>query len=292
MSPTWKVFVYGTLRKNESNAHYVEDALCIAKQAWTYGKLFDTDLGYPAMITSNKEKVYGEVYEVDANQLEKLDWLEGYKGDGERNDYERITQTIYTDNDNYEALVYIYEPKKVRTKVEISFGDWKCYRLLNQDTHLYFAYGSCMDTERFKIAGVDHLFHNLKGCGILKGYALEYRRKSHDGGRADIVESINKVEGKVYEVDSKAVRYLFRREGVDAGIYRPAFIEVEMDGKVYEDVLTFIVINKDEEVAPPEHYATEILRGAKGIVSEAYYDSLKSNLRDKFRMDPAARLEE
>lgn len=36
------VFVYGTLRKEQSNARYMQDAICIADEAWTPGKLFDT----------------------------------------------------------------------------------------------------------------------------------------------------------------------------------------------------------------------------------------------------------
>ncbi|MGE1038564.1 gamma-glutamylcyclotransferase family protein, partial [Bacillus cereus] len=89
------VFVYGTLRKEQSNAHFMQDAICIADEAWTYGKLFDTNEGYPAMTYSNEEKVYGEVYEVNDDVLQKLDKLEEYTGNAESDLYDRITETIY-----------------------------------------------------------------------------------------------------------------------------------------------------------------------------------------------------
>ena len=43
----YHVFVYGTLRRGQTNAHYMLGATCIADRNWTYGKLFDTNEGYP-----------------------------------------------------------------------------------------------------------------------------------------------------------------------------------------------------------------------------------------------------
>ncbi|AZQ47613.1 gamma-glutamylcyclotransferase family protein [Bacillus albus] len=119
----YHVFVYGTLRKEQTNAHFMQGAKCIAGGAWTYGKLFDTNEGYPAMICSNKDKVYGEVYEVSDDVLQKLDELEEYTGNAESDLYDRITETIYLGDREIRAFVYVAQDKEMLKKVIIS-GDW------------------------------------------------------------------------------------------------------------------------------------------------------------------------
>ena len=121
------VFVYGTLRKEQTNAHFMQGAICIADRAWTYGKLFDTNEGYPAMTYSNEEKVYGEVYEVNDDILRKLDELEEYTGNAETDIYNRITQKVYAADREIEAYVYIAQDKKMILKV-IDSGDWVEYQ--------------------------------------------------------------------------------------------------------------------------------------------------------------------
>ncbi|MCD8510057.1 MAG: gamma-glutamylcyclotransferase [Bacillus sp. (in: Bacteria)] len=287
MEKTTKVFVYGTLRQHESNSHLLQEAKCFAKQAWTKGRLYDTGFGFPAVAnTHTSKRVYGEVYDVTAHQLERLDQLEGYNGSEASNHYERIVQTVHTDFGSVEAYVYVYLPHQVADLETISFGDWKCHRFFQEEKLYYFAYGSCMDDERFQLAGVKNKFTNVVGCGIADNYTLAYTRQAADGGRADMVEANRgtTVEGKVYEIDQEALTYLFRREGVNANIYRPAFIEITIDGHLHKNALTFLVIDKEEEVAPPVHYAAEILRGAAGFVSDHYYHKLQVDLLTKFKM--------
>ena len=276
------VFVYGTLRQHEANHALLKGARCISRQCWTNGILYDTGFGFPAMVPSSHERVYGELYEVTAEQLQRLDRLEGYHGLAKDNHYDRITQVVHTDFGTSEAYVYVYSPTRRSDLTEIKFGDWKCHRYLQQGELLYFAYGSCMDEERFQHAGVKQQFERIVGCGMLENYSLAYTRKSHDGGRADLIESMEHVEGKVYQITSDTLPYLFRREGVTARIYRPAILDVTIHQKTYTDVLTFLVVEKEDEVAPPPHYAAEILRGAKGFVSDGYYQKLVNDLNMKF----------
>ncbi|KAA0766620.1 gamma-glutamylcyclotransferase [Bacillus sp. SH5-2] len=122
-----RVFVYGTLRRGQTNVHYMQGATCIADIAWTYGKLFDTNEGYPAMIYSNEDKVYGEVYEVNEAVLQKLDELEEYTGNAESDLYDRITETIYLGDREMRAFVYVAQDKEMLKKVIIS-GDWVEYQ--------------------------------------------------------------------------------------------------------------------------------------------------------------------
>ncbi|MBE7122466.1 gamma-glutamylcyclotransferase [Bacillus cereus] len=121
------VFVYGTLRQGQTNAHYMQGATCIAEEAWVYGKLFDTNEGYPAMICSNEEKVYGEVYEVDDEVLQKLDELEEYTGNTDTDLYDRITQTVYFADKEMHAYVYVAQDKEILKKI-IDSGDWLVYQ--------------------------------------------------------------------------------------------------------------------------------------------------------------------
>lgn len=121
------VFVYGTLRKQQANAHYLYGATCIADQAWTHGKLFDTNEGYPAMICTKEDKVYGEVYEVDDDMLKQLDQLEEYTGNPEKDLYDRITQIIYLGDRNISAYVYVAQNDGMLQRLIIT-GDWTSYR--------------------------------------------------------------------------------------------------------------------------------------------------------------------
>jgi gamma-glutamylcyclotransferase (GGCT)/AIG2-like uncharacterized protein YtfP len=274
------VFVYGTLRKHERNHYLLKEAELVAEQAWTEGRLFDTGYGYPALQESSIDVVYGELYHVTEEQLWRLDELEGYSADGMDNLYNRKKKVISYDRGKSQAYVYtIADHNQHMLKTTIKSGDWKEYNLLNQDPILYFAYGSCMDDARFKKAQVDHYFQKVTGTGILNGYTLRYSANMHDGGRADIVEEGGIVEGKVYEIPANCVSYLYRREGVGSRLYRPAFVDLTINGHIYKDVLTFIVVNKEAETAPPDHYTEEIIRGGTGYLSESYLEELKEHIK-------------
>ncbi|HBC43344.1 MAG TPA: hypothetical protein DCZ88_16050 [Pseudanabaena sp.] len=75
-----QVFVYGTLKPNESNYQAYCDGKAIAQQqAIVYGELFALPMGYPAMISGNSP-VKGYLLSFpDASILESLDELEGYQ---------------------------------------------------------------------------------------------------------------------------------------------------------------------------------------------------------------------
>jgi gamma-glutamylcyclotransferase (GGCT)/AIG2-like uncharacterized protein YtfP/cation transport regulator ChaC len=273
------VFVYGTLRKHERNHFLLKDSKLISEQAWTFGKLFDTGNGYPMMKKSSRQKVYGELYEVNQKQLASLDELEGYQVNSKDNLYEREIRTVFSDNGECSAYLYLSERA---CPIAISSGDWKIYQLLkkNPEKVLYFAYGSCMDMERFHKAKVGHFFDKVIGVATLKNYSMKYLFTASDGGRGDIIEDGGITEGILYETPFEAVNYLFQREGYSVGMYRATMVDVQINNKIYKDVLTFHVYDKKEEIAPPEHYAIEILRGSRNRVSEEYYKKLVKQLKD------------
>lgn len=273
------VFVYGTLRKHERNHHLLKHASLIAEQAWTNGELFDTGFGYPMLKPSKDHKVYGELYEVDHNQLEKLDELEDFQVGRNDNLYDRVIQTIYTDTGEIQAFVYV---SVKACKTPIPSGDWKIHQFLKGKPNkvFYFAYGSCMDTERFQKANVGMYFEKVVGAAKLNNYSMKYLYVAHDGGRGDIIEDGGQTEGILYETPFEAVEYLFNREGYYIGMYRATLVDVMVEKVLYKNVLTFHVYDKKEEIAPPEHYAIEILRGSRDRVSDSYYNGLVKQLKD------------
>jgi gamma-glutamylcyclotransferase (GGCT)/AIG2-like uncharacterized protein YtfP len=286
MSGNHLLFVYGSLRQGEQyHDAYLKDAEQVASQCWVRGKLVDTGEGYPALIHHDEGRVYGELYRITPEQLEDVDKLEGCRQN--EPEYQRLLRPVMTDRgEAFEAEVYFYA-QPFQHMPEVPFGDWRLRGIKEREYVLYFAYGSCMDDERFRKQGVGKKFLDLAGRGILHGFRLRYPRLANDGGRADIVETgFGKVEGKVYRIDQEAVEYLYHREGAHTGRYRPALVTVEMDGQPVRDVLTFIVIDKSiPEQAPPEHYAREILRGSRGTVSKGYHEQLYRELKERWGME-------
>jgi gamma-glutamylcyclotransferase (GGCT)/AIG2-like uncharacterized protein YtfP len=75
-----KVFVYGTLKKGYGNNYLLDDATFIS-QAETVDNYALFDMGaYPAITTAipGDSTVKGEVYEVNKNVMNNLDYLENY----------------------------------------------------------------------------------------------------------------------------------------------------------------------------------------------------------------------
>ncbi len=275
------VFVYGTLRRFQSNSHLLDDAKVVASQCWTGGLLYDSSYGYPVMIQSDKGKVYGELYQINKEQLKMVDALEDYKGPGQDNLYERMQQPVFSDTGTRMAFVYVFSNNmKIGSLSLIRGGDWSVYRFLQEyDSLLYFAYGSCMDYQSFKEEKKEHYFQHVIGRGILDGYTLRYTRVLSDGGRADIVEEGGKVEGKVYQIPAKAVSYLHKREGVKYESYRPAIVPIKLDNGNTIEALTYIVVNKEAEAAPPKYYMDYIIRGGTGFLSPLYLNQLKEQYK-------------
>ncbi|WP_443257757.1 gamma-glutamylcyclotransferase [Virgibacillus sp. L01] len=276
------VFVYGTLRKGERNHHFLDGAPCTFGQCQTNGSLYDTNNGYPVMKENKSSWIYGELYEVTESQLRAIDRLEGFEEGSQDNLYNRTTVPVYNDSGGkVSAIIYTAGQTLHKSTKRIPSGDWLVYNYLKQDEILYFAYGSCMDEERFKLAGVDQYFANLKGRGILNGFKFSFSRSTHDGGKADLVENSKEiVEGKVYQISHEALEYLYKREGVVANAYRPAIVPVMINKLIYP-VITFIGMDKSAETKPTELYATEIIRGGCSLLSNDYLQKIQQKI-DRF----------
>ncbi|WP_197470351.1 gamma-glutamylcyclotransferase [Rossellomorea marisflavi] len=269
------VFVYGNLRKHERHHALLQNPRTISLQAYVDGILLESVEGHPVM-KDGREKVYGELYEVDPSVIDQLNKTK------EAIPAKAIKKeaTVYTDHGSYVATVFTAVSEDVQGST-IPSGDWKVKNFLahRPSDILYFAYGSCMDEERFRKAGVHVHFQDCLGAGIVQDFRMDYSFVVDDGGRGDITEVPGEsMEGVVYRVNQEAVDYLFEREGVLPGWYRPAFLDVMIDGRVHNNVLTFIVKRKSPETLPPEHYALEILRGSHPYVSDSYHRRLQDQL--------------
>ncbi|NGM85612.1 gamma-glutamylcyclotransferase [Paenibacillus sp. 7124] len=281
------VFVYGTLRQGELNHHLMSGARLIARMAQIQGVLMDTGRGYPAVVQEDSGVVAGELYEVSAEMLARLDELEDFYGPkNPANEYERIRTAVTTDSGQREAWVYVYLKREHDV---IAQGDWKLH-LLRQNSHvLYFAYGSCMDLERITLAGAAEWFADVRGRGAADGFNLQFTYRAKDGGRADLVEDGGRTEGKLYRIPTECLdKYLYLREGVNSGMYRPAVLSLQCEDGSVQDAVTFLVVDKNPEMSPPGHYMREILRGARPIVSSEYYGELE----ERFWTSYGFRLEE
>lgn len=76
-----RVFVYGTLRKSHANNVILKDSKYIGASSITVpGKMIDFG-GFPGVVGikgAPDKTVFGEVYEIDEETLNALDWLESH----------------------------------------------------------------------------------------------------------------------------------------------------------------------------------------------------------------------
>ena len=78
MKPNARVFVYGTLRRDEINHHLLHNADYCGDHTTDPGYSMLHLGGYPGVVKQGRTAIQGEVYEVDAGTMSALDRLEGY----------------------------------------------------------------------------------------------------------------------------------------------------------------------------------------------------------------------
>lgn len=125
----YNVFVYGTLRKEETNDHYLLNAKFLNDSCWIFGELYDTGMGYPAVKSHPSFKVIGELYEVTDEELKLLDELEGFIEGATNNLYDRKKRMVYTRQGSHEAYTYYGADHLFLNARRIVSGDWKAYRM-------------------------------------------------------------------------------------------------------------------------------------------------------------------
>lgn len=115
-----KVFVYGTLMKNCYNHEQYLKGQKYLGQAVLPGYALYNLGDYPGVISDKKEKVLGELYEIDQQILKCLDVLEG-------NDclYIRHSVEVIIDDIKIGAEVYVWNGKvRKENKIDFSSQPW------------------------------------------------------------------------------------------------------------------------------------------------------------------------
>ena len=96
-----KVFVYGTLKTGHGNNRLLEDATFVST-GYTNPVYSLYDLGpFPAVKRNGTGIIYGELYEVTQEEMNSLDWLEGYP-----NFYNREVITVTCGGEQHKAWMY------------------------------------------------------------------------------------------------------------------------------------------------------------------------------------------
>ncbi len=102
------VFVYGSLKRGFSNHHFLHGQPFVgeAKTTPSY-RMFDYG-GFPAVVPSpqNGRSIEGELFEIDAETLVRLDWLEEIDAGLYRRGSTRLLPPMDRHGD---VLIYLYE---------------------------------------------------------------------------------------------------------------------------------------------------------------------------------------
>lgn len=135
-----------------------------------------------------------------------------------------------------------------------------------EPTFYYFAYGSCMCPVDLQRTFGEQTRDFVVGRAILDGYRLAFTRRSRrrNCGVLDVVRDPQaKVEGVLYRIPWRLSDRLDEREEVPTQGYRRETISVQCGDRSYEDVRTYVVVNKlTRELAPNDWYFNVVLRGA------------------------------
>ncbi len=114
---TYNIFVYGTLMQGERAHSYLADAKFIGEYRLKDYALYN--LGwYPGIRPKKDSSVIGEVYEIDASMLLRMD---AYEGEGHL--YHRMHVVAENENGRIDVQAYVYA-HEIRSGI-IEGGDWR-----------------------------------------------------------------------------------------------------------------------------------------------------------------------
>ena len=121
------VAVYGTLRRGHGNHRLMEGAECVAEGFFSLPYRMVSLSAFPGLVAAiEPHRVYLEVYEVDDSRLNRLDGLEGYRGDGHNNFYSRVNIPDLSINGQV-VQVYVLD-SSYNDHPQVDSGDWVAYR--------------------------------------------------------------------------------------------------------------------------------------------------------------------
>ena len=114
------VAVYGSLKKGKGNHSMLRHSEWVADEWLTGYKMYDLG-SFPGIRPSLAGEIVVELYHVDEDTLDSLDWLEGYQeGEEDNNHYNRVT--VPTSKGN--AYLYVYNNDDVDAADLVMNGVW------------------------------------------------------------------------------------------------------------------------------------------------------------------------
>ncbi|MDG1839271.1 MAG: gamma-glutamylcyclotransferase [Dehalococcoidia bacterium] len=165
----------------------------------------------------------------------------------------------------------------------------------NNDTFIYFAYGSNLDPERLYLNCPSAQFLS---AGKLYEYTLNFTKTSEirwRGGVADIVETPNaSMWGAIWQINISESDALDRQEGVHAnpqGYHRLDITVESADGRSIECRTYQVTVREALNIPPSPAYKETLVRGAKYCELPADYQTLIANIKDNGRAGGDPRLE-
>ncbi|PWI50824.1 gamma-glutamylcyclotransferase family protein, partial [Sulfoacidibacillus thermotolerans] len=153
-----RVFVYGTLLTGEGNHRVIAPYVHSICEGRIEGALYNSG-PFPYLDVNGNGVVKGEWVTIKKGMEEKalldLDRLEGYRGEGQMNLYDRV---LVPDVNLPEIFGYVYtwptekSKKQLLAYPKIASGDWRkrhqeTKKIAKKIDQLYFAYGSCMNAK-------------------------------------------------------------------------------------------------------------------------------------------------
>jgi gamma-glutamylcyclotransferase (GGCT)/AIG2-like uncharacterized protein YtfP len=281
------IFVYGTLRQQFGNHHFLSTARFLGDAITQSKYVMHASSSIPFVSQSLAvSQIVGEVYEVDAQTLANLDRLEGCRVIAEEplqfdaNSWYTREQVSVRWADGGECLtVWMYFNEHETRHAIIPTGDFKdLARFLNPtDRVWYFAYGSNMNLQRMMDRSA---YFTQRKRGILHGHRLVFNKISgaYPGhGVANVVaERGYDVVGVLYEVDRPGIEALDGFEGVRGGHYIRTEMMVQLNDGTAVNAYVYVAHPDmvEDGLTPHEDYFNHLEQGLD-LLGEGGADYLK-----------------
>ncbi len=274
-----KLLVYGTLLRGELREGVLAQSPCLGP-VLTRGQL--RDLGpYPALLEGTGT-VIGELYEVDAHSLARIDRIEGY--DPRRPEaslYRRVSLPIRHLADGRRETVFGYHYNQPPTGRRVEHGDYRRWRLERQsEAQWVLAYGSNLCPDRLAERVGEPL-----ACerGAIPGFELRFNKHAQGGGA--VCANIAWAGGSAacpavaWKLTREQIETLDLYEGAPVHYLRMTLpFEGEERGRRICQVYVARHDHIDQSLPPAEAYVAHIRRGYEwhgfGEASRQHLDAL------------------
>ena len=221
------LFVYGLLMYGFSFYRKLLGKRFVGRGFVPGYKMYNLGL-YPGVVRDGG-RVYGEVYEVTASDLEDIDRAEGC----DVGLYVReLVDVFFGEEGSFreKAYIYRYNRKLPSEAAVVKSGDYARY-VGRGGAFNYFAYGSNVDLGRIKERGIEPL---RRVPAVLEGYRLVFNKKCRYGVCANIVvDGRSRVYGVLYMLGLRDLKVLDRYEGYPRHYGRTIVRVQDREGKIY-----------------------------------------------------------